>query len=151
MIAVPTDADIERLAARGRPGYPNIALREALMLKWYGLVPYTGTGAWCPRRLVGKHCQSHTRRCACQVGGGSLGVFDHRRMWKDARTGELVMTGEPYRQCEPRRTTRINSLHEACEPIGVTVEVGGRSPYAYPHDDCDLIMLRKTARSAAHG
>ena len=142
--SAPTDAEIERLtdAAAGRPGYPNAALREALMLRWYRLIPYTGTRESCPRRIVGKHCRSYARNCACQAGGGELGVFDHTRMWITRDTGELVMTGEPYRQT-PGLAAAIDDLRRACTEIGVAVTTGDQSPYAYPLDDCELILMCK--------
>ena len=128
--------------------YCSIAeqLWKVLMLQWHGLIPYTGKGAICPRRLVGKHCIGIQRRtdCLCHhnYNYGS-DVYDHFGMWRDKDTQELVMTSEPYTTiANISQKNRFIRFVRDCEAMGIDVTLSEKSPYGHPYNDVVLILMR---------
>lgn len=82
----------------------------------------------CPRIVAGKRCQIatqhiHGEECLCRAFGGTR-LFDHPRIWLTA-TGDHVYTAEPYGP----KPEDLAALREAVAPLGLTVIVGGYSPW----------------------
>lgn len=53
----------------------------------------------CPRVVAGLRCRHITTRgleCPCACDRFQVRLFDHARMWYDARSRAHVLTGEPY-------------------------------------------------------
>lgn len=110
---------------------PDPGGRERRAKEWFGWTPLRqGDHVWCPRRVVGKHCQGWDR-CMCTA---LVHTLDHGRLWR-TEDGKRVLTGEPY-GCSGQE---LMQLIEAVKDLGLEVFVDNCSPY-YPGHTVLLVI-----------
>jgi hypothetical protein len=114
------------------------AERERIFAERHGWRPSRAVA--CPRYAARKQCLyhgndgRHDRRCVCR-----LFHLDHAACWI-GRDGERVFTFEPYSLCGQD----IVRLVAALEPLGLTLDVSGRSGW-YPGDAALVTIRQETA------